>query len=139
MALPATFSPDAFSLEYRSEQHLLVGRWLRPVPLAQAQGIYEALLTAALAHGCRHWLLDIRRRGVGTEDIISWFGEEFTPQLATAFEGPVSIAYFAMISHDEATANPSVDENIRQGTILGTHYHYFNQEGECLAWLARQP
>ncbi|MVN78224.1 hypothetical protein GO988_17990 [Hymenobacter sp. HMF4947] len=139
MLLPATVPADAFSLEYRPEQHLLIGRWLRPVTLAEAQAIYEALLAAALAHdNCRHWLLDIRRRAVGDAALIHWFGEAFTPRLAAAFASPVYIAYFAMITHDEAAANPSLDDNIQQGTILGTHYHYFNQEGDCLAWLAHQ-
>ena len=140
MLLSAAVPADACTLEYRPEQHLLIGRWLRPVTLAEAQAIYEALLAAALAHGhCRHWLLDIRRRAVGDTALIQWFGEVFTPQLAAAFTAPVYLAYFAMINHDEAAANPSLDKNIQQGTVLGTHYHYFNQEGDCLVWLSRQP
>lgn len=139
MLLPATVPASAFSLEYRPEQRLLVGRWLRPVALAEAQDIYEALLAAALAHdNCQHWLLDIRRRAVGDASLIQWFGEIFTPRLAKAFAGPVYIAYFARITHNEAAANPSLEKNMQQGTMLGTHYHYFNQEGDCLAWLAHQ-
>ena len=140
MPEPATISPDSFQLDYRPDQHLLIGRWLRPVTLAEAQAIYEAMLAAALAHGqCRRWLLDIRRRQVADQPLIEWFGQVYSPRLAASFESPVYLAYFAMITHDEAAANPGLDANIRQGSFLGAHYHYFNQEGECLDWLTQQP
>jgi hypothetical protein len=133
------FLSESFTLEYRADQRLLIGRWLCPVTLAEITTHYEVLLTSALAYNCRHWLLDVRRRGVGDAPAAEWFGQEFTPRLAAAFAKPVYLAYFSMIAHDQATANPSLNANIQQGVILETHYHYFNREGDCLAWLALQP
>lgn len=140
MPVATTYPADAYSLEYRPDQHLLIGRWLRPVSLAESQAIYDATLQAALAHdNCRHWLLDIRRRPVSDDALMAWFGEQYAPRLAAAFERPVYLAYFAMISHDEAATNPTLERNIQRGSIQGTHYHYGNDEGECLAWLTQHP
>ncbi|MGI4741637.1 MAG: hypothetical protein ACRYG7_41245 [Janthinobacterium lividum] len=136
-ALP--YSPESFALSYYPDQHLLIGRWLRVAALEEIKTHYEALLASAVAHNCRHWLLDVRRRGVGPTPALEWFGAEFTPQLSAAFAKPVYLAYFAMISHNQATDNPGLEANIQKGSILGMHYHYFNQEGDCLAWLAQQP
>ena len=133
------FLPESFTLEYRADQCLLIGRWLRPATLAEIITHYEARLSSALAHNCRHWLLDVRRRSVGNTPAAEWFGQEFTPRLAAAFARPVYLAYFAMIAHNQATANPSLNANIQQGTILETHYPYFNREGDCLTWLALRP
>ncbi|TDN38369.1 hypothetical protein E4631_03300 [Hymenobacter sp. UV11] len=134
-AAPA-YSPESFTLEYRPDQHLLIGRWLRQANLDELKTHYEALLASALAHGCRHWLLDVRRRRVGDAPAAEWFGQEFMPRLSAAFAQPLYLAYFAMIAHDQATTNPGLNANIQQGSIQQMHYHYFNQEGECLAWLA---
>ena len=134
------YPADSFSLDYRPDQHLLIGRWLRPVTLAESQAIYEAVLQAALAHDrCRHWLLDIRRRPATDEALMQWFGEVYAPRLAAAFQAPVYLAYFAMIDHDEAATNAIIERNMQRGYVLGTHYHYGNNEGECLAWLAGHP
>ena len=137
MSAATTYHADSFTLDYRADQHLLVGRWLRPVSLAESQAIYEAVLQAALAHDtCRHWLLDIRRRPATDEALMQWFGEVYAPRLAAAFQAPVYIAYFAMINHDQAATNVTLERNIQRGHVQGTHYHYGNDEGECLAWLA---
>ncbi|MGI4871010.1 MAG: hypothetical protein ACRYFX_07510 [Janthinobacterium lividum] len=141
MPLPATtYPPDVFTLEYRPEPGILVGRWLRPVSMAEAQVTYAAVLAAAQAHGnCHRWLLDVRRRSTGDPTITQWFGTEFGPRLAGALGGPVAIAYFAMIDHSAATDSAELLRNIEQAERQGNHYRYFNQEGEALAWLAGQP
>lgn len=139
MATPATYSPDSFSLDYRPEQHLLVGRWLRPVSLDELKTHYAALLAAALAHGrCRHWLLDVRRRHIADAAAVAWFAD-FSRQLPEALGQPVVLAYFAMVDQRGADANAGLRENIRQGAVQGSRYRYFNQESEALAWLLQQP
>lgn len=139
MPAASLYSPESFILDYRADQRLLIGRWLRPASLTELQAHYEAVLASAQAHGCRHWLLDFRRRPSGDAAAVHWFGSVFTPQVVAAFDKPVYCAYFAMLSHDQATTHAGVDANIRQGIPLGMHYHFFNHEGNCLAWLARQP
>lgn len=132
--------PDAFSLEYIAEQHLLVARWLQPMELADLKQSYEAILEAALANGnCRHWLLDVRRRPVGDATALEWFGQEFSPRLLNALGGPLFAAYFAMIDDLAARDHEGIQKSIAEGELGGTHYHYFNREGEALAWLASQP
>jgi hypothetical protein len=139
LAPPPSF-PDSFSIEYRPEQHLLLGRWLRPVLLEELQAHYEAMLAAALAHGaCRHWLLDVRRRPYRDAVAAQWFGDVFGPRLPQALGQPVVIAYFAMVSQDVASEDPNLWSNIMQGSLQGSRYCYFNQESEALAWLAQQP
>ncbi|MDO7885637.1 hypothetical protein [Hymenobacter cheonanensis] len=139
MSTPATYAPDSFTIDYRPEQHLLVGRWLRPAPLAELKAHYAALLAAAVAHGhCRHWLLDVRRRHINDAAAIAWFGE-FSHQLPEALGQPVALAYFAMVDQRAATENAGLRENMRQGAVQGNRYCYFNQESEALAWLLQQP
>jgi len=130
---------DGFTLDYRPEQHLLVGRWLRPASLAEVQTHYQALLDAALAHGhCRHWLLDVRRRPISDAAAVAWFGE-FSRHLPALLGQPVALAYFAMVDQSVAGEDPGLRENMRQGAIQGNRYCYFNQESAALAWLLQQP
>ena len=133
-------SPHDFTLHYRPDEHILIGRWLRQTGLPEIQAAYEALLTQAQAHdNCRHWLLDIRRRTAGDQQGTAWFGEHFIPRLLPALGGPVSIAYFAMIDHVAATTIHGVLQNVQQGQQAQHQFRYFNQEGEALAWLTGQP
>ena len=134
-----TYSPDSFSIEYRADQHLLIGRWLRPVLLEELKTHYQVLLDAALAHGhCRHWLLDVRRRDIHDGAAIAWFAD-FSRQLTDLLGQPVVLAYFAMVNQGAAAADANLRDNIRQGAVQGNSYRYFNQENEALAWLLHQP
>lgn len=143
--MPASTTPlptdaDSFTLVYVPEQHLLVGRWLQPVALAELQQHYEALLDAALANGhCHHWLLDVRRRQLYAADVVQWFGDVFSPQLPAVLGRPVSIAYFAMVTQNVASEDPGLLQNMQRGLQQGGYYQYFNYESEALAWLAQQP
>ena len=140
MNLPVTRYSDSFTLTYLPDQHLLIGRWLRPVSLPEIKAHYDELLQAAQAHGnCRHWLLDVRRRIINDPDAVRWFGEEFGPALPAVLGQPVVVAYFARVGQDVATTYPALWENIRQGSLQGAKYCYFDLESEALAWLAQQP
>lgn len=135
-----TRQPDTFTLAYLPDQHLLIGRWLRPVSVGELQAHYQEVLTAALAHeNCRHWLLDVRRRRINDADAVRWFGEEFGPQLPQVLGQPVVVAYFAMVGQDVATSDPALWENIRQGSLQGASYCYFDQESTAITWLTQQP
>ncbi|GAA4494444.1 hypothetical protein GCM10023172_04560 [Hymenobacter ginsengisoli] len=139
MSAPATSPPDSFTLDYRPEQRLLIGRWLRPVSLDEIKTHYAALLDAAVAHGnCRHWLLDVRRRDIYNAAAIAWFAD-FGHHLPEVLGGPVALAYFAMVDQAGAAANTGLDANIRQGAEQGSYYRYFNHEQEALTWLLAQP
>jgi len=140
MPLPVPLPADAFTLDYRPEQALLVARWLQPLALPELQASYEAILAAAQAHGnCRRWLLDVRRRSTGDAAALVWFGQQFSPRLLPALGGPLFAAYFSMITQDVAKDIAALRENIVQGELSGAHYYYFNREDEALAWLTQQP
>jgi hypothetical protein len=140
MTSSITFSPDSFSLTYLPDERLLIGRWLRPVSLADIKTHYAALLEVAQAHdNCRHWLLDVRRRQLNDPAVVQWFGQEFSPKLPALLDQPVVIAYFSMVNQDFASEDPNLWENIKQGAMQGSRYCYFNQESEALAWLTQQP
>lgn len=135
----ASLSPHDFTLEYRPDTGILIGRWLQQLDLPAIKASYEALLAAAQAHGnCRCWLLDVRRRAAGDPQGTTWFGEYFIPRLLPALGGPVLFAYFAMIDHSTATSIQGVLQNVEQGQREQHQFRYFNQEGEALAWLANQ-
>lgn len=139
MSAPATYPPDAFTLDYRPEQRLLIGRWLRPASFEEIKAHYAALLDAAVARdNCRHWLLDVRRRDIYNAAAIAWFAD-FGRRLPEVLGGPVALAYFAMVDQAGAAANNGLDANIRQGAEQGSYYRYFNHEQEALAWLLAQP
>ena len=136
----ATQHPSSFTLAYLPDQHCIIGRWLRPVTLAELQAHYQEVLDAALEYGrCRHWLLDVRRRRINDADAVRWFGEEFSPQLLQQLGQPVVVAYFAMVGQDVASTDPALWENIRQGSLHGASYCYFDQESAAMSWLAQQP
>jgi hypothetical protein len=140
MYLLDTRHPSCFTLAYLPDQHILIGRWLRLVMLDELQAHYQELLEAALAHGnCRHWLLDVRRRHINDPDVVRWFGEDFGPRLPELLGQPVVVAYFAMVGQDVATTDPALWENIRQGSLQGVAYCYFDQESAAMSWLAQQP
>ncbi len=140
MDILVTRYPDSFTLTYLIDEHLLIGRWLRPVTLFELQAHYDELLQAALAHGnCRHWLLDVRRRSINDPEAKRWFGEEFAPRLPGVLGKPVVIAYFARVGQEVATADPVLRETIRRGEQQGASFHYFDQEGAAMTWLAAQP
>lgn len=130
---------DGFTFDYRPEQQLLIGRWLRPVTLAEIKAHYQTLLDAAVAHNhCRHWLLDVRRRDIHHAAAIAWFAD-FGRRLPGVLGGPVALAYFAMVDQSGAAKDAGLDANIRQGASQGSYYRYFNHEQEALTWLLAQP
>lgn len=92
----SSFPIDAFSLDYRADLGILVGRWLQALPPPELQGTYGAMLDAARAHGsCRFWLLDLRRRPLAGPSLNEWFRDQFSPQVTSALGGPLFTAYLA--------------------------------------------
>ncbi|RZK63304.1 MAG: hypothetical protein EOO59_00040 [Hymenobacter sp.] len=106
----AGFSSDAFSLEYRADLGLLIGRWLMDLPPPALQGSHEAMLAAAQAHGnCRFWLLDLRRRPVAGPALNAWFRDQFSPRIAAALNGPLLTAYLAGPHQRPATESDEIE------------------------------
>ncbi|WP_210516947.1 hypothetical protein [Hymenobacter terricola] len=84
---------DFLEISYRADLDLLLGRWLRPIELAEMQQGYELLLDAAVAGGCRRWLLDVRRRQNTHQVGAQWMVDTLLPQLTTRLGGRTRLAY----------------------------------------------
>ena len=133
------FPTDAFSLEYRSDLGILIGRWLQALPPPELQGTYEAMLAAAKAHGnCRFWLLDLRRRPLAGPDLNEWFGNQFSPRLAATLGGPLFTAYLAGPHQRVAAESAEMELHLRQAAALDSYPLFFDNEAEAVTWLCDQ-
>lgn len=132
----ADFSATAFSLEYRADLGLIIGRWLLDLPPPALQGTYEAMLAAAQAHGnCRFWLLDLRRRPVAGPDLNAWFRDQFSPRIAAALNGPLFTAYLAGPHQRPATESDAMELYFRREAAVNAFPQLFENESEAVAWL----
>lgn len=130
------FSTEAFSLVYRADLGLIIGRWLMDVPPPALQGTYEAMLAAAQAHGnCRFWLLDLRRRPVAGPDLNAWFRDQFSPRIAAALNGPLFTAYLAGPHQRPATESDEMELYFRREAAVRAFPQLFENEVEAVAWL----
>lgn len=133
------FSSNAFSLEYRRDLGILIGRWLTNVPPPALQGTYEAMLAAAQAHGnCRFWLLDLRRRPVAGPDLNEWFRDQFSPRLPAALNGPLLTAYLAGPHQRPAAESHELELYLRREGAANAFPELFDNEREAMEWLARE-
>lgn len=130
------FPSNAFSLEYRADLGLIVGRWLKDLPPPELQGTYEAMLAAAQAHGnCRFWLLDLRRRPVAGPDLNAWFRDQFSPRIAAALNGPLFTAYLAGPHQRPAAESNEMELYFCREAAVDAFPQLFDNEAEAMAWL----
>jgi hypothetical protein len=126
---------DFAELTFRNDLQIVLGRWLRPVSSTELQQSYEALLATANPHRCRFWLLDLRRRGISSEDDTLWTLETFLPQLPPRLGGRVYLAFLVAPGHlsaiDQETGAPMVSN-------AQCHVRLFTDEGLATAWLGRR-
>lgn len=127
---------DSAELTIRHDKNVLLGTWHRPVASADLQRGYEALLTAARQQAARFWLLDLRLRGVSSEDDTLWVLEDFLPRLLPALGGPVFIA-FLIPEAQLSTAGDPADGELMAATP-SYHVRLFASEKAAGAWLARR-
>ena len=132
----STFPSNAFSLEYRADLGLIIGRWLLDLPPPALQGTYEAMLAAAQAYGnCWFWLLDLRRRPVAGPDLNEWFREQFSPRIAAALNGPLFTAYLAGPHQRPATESDEMELYFRREAAVNAFPQLFENEAEAVEWL----
>jgi hypothetical protein len=130
------FPGNAFSLQYRPDLGLLIGRWLKDLPPPALQGTYEAMLAAAQAHAnCRFWLLDLRRRPVAGPDLNEWFRDQFSPQIAGALNGPLFTAYLTGPHQRPAAESNEMELYFRQEAAVNAFPQLFENEAEAMEWL----
>ena len=133
VALVATFSNNAFSLEYRADLGLLIGRWLQALPPLQLQGTHEAMLATAKAYNnCRFWLLDLRRRLLAGPYLNGWFREQFSPQIASALGCPLFTAYFAGPHQRLAAGSAEMELHLCHAATLNPYPLFYDDEAEAV-------
>ncbi|SNR51069.1 hypothetical protein [Hymenobacter mucosus] len=119
---------------YRPDLHVLVSRWNYQPDASQLPPAYEFLTQDALAHDCRFWLQDIRRRTLNEPEVVQWMLESYFPSIATHLGGRLMVAYLA---------NPSLLQTI-QGSSYPSDSSYsteafdvqfFTDEAAAMQWL----
>ena len=126
---------DYLEISYRPDLDLLLGRWLRPIELAEMQHGYELLLEAAVASHCRRWLLDVRRRQNTHQVGAAWMVSTLLPQLAARLGGRARLAYLLVpaflrdAAADAAFPPPAYFEG---KPFIGER---FIEERAAIAWL----
>ena len=135
----SSFPTDAFSIDYRFDLGILIGRWLQVMPPSELQGTYEAMLAAARAHGnCRFWLLDLRRRPLAGPHLNDWFQDQFSPQLAATLDGPLFTAYSAGPHQRQAAKSDEIELHLRHAATLDSYPLFYDDESQAVAWLCEQ-
>jgi hypothetical protein len=130
---------DFLQIDYRPDLDLLVGRWLRAVTEGELYASYPALLEAAQVHGCRHWLLDARRRLNVEVAITPWLLNDFVPRLGQHLGGRAYLAYLvAPIQMTEAVPAEQVIPPLVYFEGRAALMQRFTDEAAALQWLAEQ-
>ncbi|MCB2407832.1 hypothetical protein [Hymenobacter lucidus] len=129
------FSTAYLEITYDADRQVLVANWLRGVMPFELHRGYHALLEQAVAHDCRFWLLDVRRRaGIDSADIL-WTLNEFLPLVQPRLKRTTYLA-FLMLPHHLAG-------DLSDGRVPDAHYYdgrpyrneRFTEPEPALAWL----
>ena len=126
---------DYLEISYRPDLDLLLGRWLRPIELAEMQEGYELLLEAAVAGSCRRWLLDVRRRQNTHQVGAAWMMSTLLPRLAARLGGRTRLAYLlapAYLRDEAADAAFPPPAYFAGKPFVGER---FIEEQAAIAWL----
>lgn len=92
-------APDFVAIHYRPDLDVLTARWMRAVTLAEMCQAYEVMLEAAVPYGCRHWLIDVRRRNNTDREGAGWMMSNFLPRLQQRLGGRPALAYLLAPLH----------------------------------------
>lgn len=132
----SVFPANAFSLEYRADLNIIIGRWLTDVPPPALQETYEAMLATAQAHGnCQFWLLDLRRRPVAGSDLNEWFRDQFSPLISATLNGPLFTAYLASPHQRPTTESYEIELYLLREASVNAFPELFENEAEAVEWL----
>lgn len=139
MLLPIAPALDFFDCGFRPDLGVLVGRWLRPISTEESKQGYAHFLVVARQHGCRLWLMDVRRRPRMDNATLTWLFSDYFPAAARDLGGPIYLSTLLapgllqeLVGH---VALPSADAGPAQPCHLGR----FITEHEALAWLYQRP
>lgn len=132
------FSTIDFTIVYRPDLNILVGRWM--VEIIRAEEVienYVQLFKAAdEAHGCRFWLLDARRRFRTSVEITTWVNQQVPGRALEKLGAEIRIA-FLLAPHQLLTDSPPFPTLVHP-TAGHPMSAQFTDEGEAISWLQHQ-
>ena len=128
-------SIELLHLTYRADLATLIGRWGYQPTTAELPAQYERLAAAALHHGARRWLQDIRRRSLNDPYTTKWLFTEYFPDMAGQLAGQLRVAYLVGPTlRDLIEAAPDFQPLASyegRPFIVG----FFGEEGAAISWL----
>ena len=89
-------------LSYRPDLRILFLRWTRLVSSVEHRAGYAAALEFAGPHQARHWLIDLRIRGLAEAEDFTWVLTDFRRQMQLALpDAALRVAYLVTPYHKE--------------------------------------
>ncbi|GGF03728.1 hypothetical protein [Hymenobacter cavernae] len=135
-----TLDLDYIRLTYRADLHVLFLRWTRTVSSEEHREGYRAALELARTVQTGHWLIDLRTRGLASEEDFRWVLIDFRTELALALPDQARrLAYFvtpyhaAIIEGRLQIVEASLRTPVREQTSIQT----FTEEQFAQQWLAK--
>ena len=130
------FSTPSFPSLYRPDVHVLVGRWMTEIVLAEeVKQNYVQLFQAATAASCRFWLLDARRRFRTTIEVTQWVNQHVPRQALEKMGNEIRIAFLLaphqLLASTDSPPFPALFHPTK-GHAMSAQ---FTDEGEAIAWL----
>lgn len=137
--MPDEAPSPLLQLAYRSDLHILVGRWAYQPEPHELPAVYKEVQDLALEHNCRFWLQDIRRRTLNDPATTRWLLQDFFPGMARRLGGRLYVAYLVGPALHEAIVS-------QPGYISAEAYDdqpfavsFFGDEGAAMQWLQARP
>jgi hypothetical protein len=128
---PDQFSTVCLHIAHRPDLGHLTGRWLRSVTEAELHDGYAALRQAALHYGCRHWLIDARRRTTRSLNGPEWVTTRFLPEVQQALGAPLRVGFLVLPGY--LASLPAALHTAPPGSPV--QFARFVDEGAANAWL----
>jgi len=128
-------SPPLLHLAQRTDLGVFLSRWSYQPQVEELPAAYEAIAAAALDHGSRFWLQDIRRRTLNDPYTTGWLFKEYFPDMARRLDGRLYVAYLV---------SPALHQHILEypGYRPASGYDgksyvvdFFGDEGAAVQWL----
>lgn len=135
---PAPHPVDVFSWTYEPHNGILRADWAGPLPLSELPACYDQLLAVAKAHGCRFWLLDIRRRNWHDAAFAQWFSHVFAAQASRAVGQPLFLACLVVPTWRPQVEGQCTEQLLRRITDYNVFPFYFTNEELARTWLHDQ-
>ncbi|GAB3661083.1 hypothetical protein GCM10027594_31110 [Hymenobacter agri] len=132
-------SSPLLELTYRSDLNILVGRWGHQPAPHELPPVYQQVQEMAIAHNCRCWLQDIRRRNLNDPDTARWLLRDFFPEMARRLGGRLYVAYLVGPALQHAIVNRPDYIPAEASDDQPFAVSFFGDEAAAITWLQARP